>query len=364
MSDQEIAIDFDPSLSEKDRRVLSLLRKLRPDYLGQVLYGLQNEQRHGQHVFFEFMDRLNKIFLSIDKASTLSVLTDCHLLLVKLHQDLESLGLGSFLTTALIILGNEQTHVQELRILKDMSSYQERFQCPLLSEIVELFYYTDSEVRGLPSSLQGTLAASEAIATNFGQALNRELNLAYPGSGGHLTPLIMAFDLIERGIIDGANFLLNDIKDIHEFVGKVLKFFVSRGVITELQLSGHEGNSQDHIFTFSYKGKPIRIACNTEDLFSKSDWDPCSRPLNVVYDHLPFQSAPAGSATRFFINEGIISDRLVIHVMPKASIDVDAIAGFRVQKAVRVSDVAFANKNSWTVSGDNGTGLTVALIQH
>lgn len=314
---------------------------------------------------FRFFSLFAPLVLQAKESSTLDEVQSVTEAVKKLHQRLDDLELGEFNTSAMMEIMDVENDMRHKAIRLDMLNYKKYFCSPLPEKVFD-FFSSGKDVQGLPQSIQGTLAASEILSTQgFDDDLNRELNLVYPGSGGHLTPLLIAFDLFERNCIDSANFLFNDLHDSSEFISAALKKFESIRIISDLQIETVSDGTKTR-FLFEYNDNPICLEFIQADSNEIDDWSTNGRTPNVVYDHLPYQSASPGSATNFFATKqdsGLHGQ--VFHIIPTTTIDVGNIAGEKqVLSTERRQDVSFADKGTWVVRGNRGVGVTVALIDY
>lgn len=363
---------FEAYSNAEELDTLRELLRVNPSFINSIARDITYFRQTGNNFLesipnlFHFIKIFAPLAKRVDEAHTQSDVLSVTKDLKDLEMRLAEFNLGNFTASVTINIGNSISNMRHLLIELDMKRYKEYFNSHVPMEVFN-YFSTGKEVPGLPSSLQGTLAASEVLSReNNISSLNRELNLIYPGAGGHLTPLIMAFDLFDRDAIDRANLLLNDISDNNEYIHEALKKFEKAEIITNLQVVVSEEDSTRTKYLFMYNNHPICLEFLQSDYEDVADWKINDRDPNVVYDHIPFTSAPPGTATRFFsANNHNRLHGLVFHIIPTSTIDVEHLAaGNRVVSSERVNDVSFANKNSWTVTGQNGAGLTVALVDY
>lgn len=241
----------------------------------------------------------------------------------------------------------------------DKLKYAQYFNTPL-PEVVF------NEFKNMPS-VQGTLAASEIIAQpEFASSLGRELNMTYPGAGADSLAILTSFDLIERQIIDSANFLYIDRHEQSDYVDKFLQRWQEHGVISDLTFSSLKDEPPTYIFKFKYRNKPVSLTTVTTEFQALDSWDPNGRPMNAIYDHLPYQSAPAGSATKYLATRpDLHSRRDIIHIIPAAVLDMHKeFYQSDIKAAAKRPGVCFADKYSWSAREKNGFGVNVVLMKH
>jgi hypothetical protein len=362
--------------SDTDMAVFRELFSLRPEYVTMLIENFEAFTAKGKDYLSNlptFIQFLQEFLQLVNRSNTtsLSELTEVYTALNNLNNPKNKEGMGVFTTTVGIMLSEETNPIRYRRISLDQQSYQSDFSTPLPPEIFRLFTQDnrrafEAGAQGLPQSLQGTLAASEILShEQFSKALNGELNLAYPGSGSHLTPLLMAFDLIDRGMIDSANFLLIDLRDANQGIQAILNYLASENAITNLAVTQQEEQYQTQ-YSFTYHNQPITITFNVSSSQDLQSWNPNGRPVNVLYDHLPSNSARPGAASIAFANRPELhANHTVIHVMPTSNLPLDGIAEHGTITIVeRIDDVSFADKNTWIVKGDKGVGITVAEVEY
>lgn len=89
-----------------------------------------------------------------------------------------------------------------------------------------------------------------------------EVRLVYPGSGGHLAPLDLFHNLIQKGVVDKASAIFTEIDDRSLIrIKTLLAGLIKRGVYANLKIQTKkylEGGSET-VFSFKYHGKPIEI---------------------------------------------------------------------------------------------------------
>lgn len=367
---QELAFPFEKYAYDPNIESARLLYKLDPNCIKHFMEDIAYFEESGISYLdsvpnlFKFFSLFAPLVLQAKESSSLAEVQSVNEAVKKLHQRLDELELGEFYTSAMIEISDLENDMSHKAIRLDMQNYKQYFNSPLPEKVFDFFSSVD--VQGLPQSIQGTLAASEILSTEgFGNVLKRELNLVYPGSGGHLTPLVIAFDLFERNCIDSANLLFNDLRDSSEFISAALKKFESIHIISDLQIETVSDGTKTR-FLCKYNDSPICIEFLQADFNEIDDWSTNGKTPNVVYDHLPYQSARPGSATNFFSTKqdsGLHGQ--VFHIIPTATIDIRNVAGEKqVLSTKRRQNVSFADKGSWVVSGNTGVGVTVALIEY
>lgn len=304
------------------------------------------------------------IALAVTNSTSLNDLSLLKQKLKSLENCLDENKLGCFMNIVDINLSDERNKIDRMRIDIDIKQYKEKFNTTLPEEVFYLFCNPES---GLSQSIQGTMAASELLSTEeYEQVLSGELNLVYPGCGSHFTPLIIAFDLISRGSIERANLLMNDKNDMQPALIRTLQILESRGIISGLILENHVLDATQIGYKFKYLEKDISVYCLVEDMNEVTNWNPGGRPLNVVYEHIPYQSASPGVVTEMlFAQKQFDSGHEIAFILAGTKINIDKKVLFGKHFATnRIKDVSFADKNSWIVDGDPGVGLTVVKVTY
>lgn len=120
----------------------------------------------------------------------------------------------------------------------------------------------------------------------------REINVVYPGSGSHMTPVAIVMDQVDQGNIDRANLTYTEVDPkagdrIHEY----LRWMAApeRKMIGDLKVETHplvKGQRTDYSFT--YKGKPIHLnfECGTGGKFWARDEVLQKSDLVILHDSM------------------------------------------------------------------------------
>lgn len=372
----------DYSLSDADREVVDRLTRLRPgmitDLQERIAYLSLEETEYKGEIpdLIKFLGTYNDLSQRADSAGSLPQMNLVMRELREINNDIFSRikkrrkddpdEIDCFGSTTYSLIEEEIHKLDRKRKKADMQNFAERFRSPLPEKIFNLFVVKSDSAPGLKQSIQGTMAASQILSTDhYRDILKGELNLAYPGSGGHLTPLIMAFDLIERKCIERANFILNDKDDMTSGVDQVLKYLLKENAVGNLSVGYSDKDPDQRVYSFLYNNKQIRIYCFIKDFYDVADWNPGGAPLNVVYDHLPFQSAFAGSAS-MTLSESVdlIGGHKIAYIYPGDKAAASIIRSGKIIRSDVIENVSFADKGDWVVGGDRGIGLTVVAVNH
>jgi len=368
---KEVTFPFEKYANISDSNSARLLYELFPELFDNFMDDIAFFEKSSKPFLaflpnlFKFFSMLLPVAFQAKESSTVLEVQAVTQAVNELDEMLEQLELGIFQSTATLVLEEVIDEMNDKAISIDMQRYNEYFKTPLPKKVFDLFS-SGEIVQGLPQSMQGTLAASEILSIQeFEGVLKRELNLVYPGSGGHLTPLLIAFDLFERNCIDAANLLFNDLIDYTDFISTAFKKFESMHIISNLQIESSSDGTKTR-FVCTYNDKRICLEFIQANTVEIEDWKTNGRNPNVVYDHLPYQSAVPGAATYFFsTNDDTGLHGGVLHIIPTTTIPVSKVVGKKEVLSIKKrKNVSFADKNSWVVPGNKGVGVTVALIEH